>query len=161
MSTGAQNFRIGSGSLAIAGEDVGLLAEDGCVIKYAPDVHLHMSAKYPAPVKASLVGVKLTIEMWMGEHTADNMESSFAGVTNNAGQIEFGGLAGREVEGKTMVLTPFDGTPAWYFRNVIPTESVDTNYKKNDERIIHVTFTGMIDMDAEEASNLGYFGQPS
>lgn len=151
------NFRIGAGSLSIAGEDVGLTSEEGVVVNYEPDVHLHLSGKYGnTPVKASIIGQTLTLEIWMAENTYDNIENAFAGVVQADGKIKFGGLAGREVEGKSLILTPFDGTPAWYFRNAVPTSAVETAYKVNDERIIHVTFTALVDEDAADADNLGY-----
>lgn len=151
------NFRIGAGSLSIAGEDVGLTSEEGVVVNYEPDVHLHLSGKYGnTPVKASIIGKTLTLEVWMAENTYDNIENAFAGVVQADGKIKFGGLAGVEIEGKTLILTPFDGTPAWYFRNAVPTSAVETAYKVNDERIIHVTFTALVDEDAADADNLGY-----
>jgi hypothetical protein len=154
---GPENFRIGAGSLAIDGNDVGLTTEEGVVVNYEPDVHLHTSGKYgTTPVKASLIGQKLTLEVWMAENTLSNINDAFAGVVEAGGKIQFGGLAGREIEGKSLVLTPFDGTPSWYFQSAVPTEAVDTNYKVGDERIIHVTFTALVDVDAIEAQNIAY-----
>lgn len=150
------DFRIGAGSLSIDGSDVGLTTEEGMVVNYEPEVHLHQSAKYGAPVKASLIGQTLTLEVWIAEHTLDNIELAYAGVTAVGDRIQFGGLAGREIAGKSLVLTPLDGTPSWYFRNAVPTSAVEANYKKGDERIIHVTFTALVDADAPEAENLGY-----
>ena len=151
------DFRIGAGSLAIGGVDIGFTTEEGVVVSYEPDVHLHMSGKYGnSPVKASLIGQNLSLEVWMAENTVTNMANAFAGVVNADGKIKFGGVAGREVEGKALVLTPFDGTPAWSFRNAVPISSVETNYKVNDERVIQVTFRAMVDTDAPEAENLGY-----
>jgi hypothetical protein len=154
---GPSNFRIGAGALSIDGQDVGLTSEEGVVVNYEPDVHLHLSGKYGnTPVKASLIGQKLTVEVWIAEHTLENIENAYAGVTSSGGAIQFGGLAGREVEGHELILTPFDGTPSWYFRNAVPTEAVDANYKVNDERIIHVTFTALVDINASDEDNLGY-----
>lgn len=151
------NFHIGAGSLSIGGTDVGLTNEEGMVVNYEPDVHLHLSGKYGnTPVKASIIGQTLTLEVWIAEHTKNNIEDAFAGVVQADGKIKFGGLAGREVTGQTLILTPFDGTSAWYFRNAVPTSAVETAYKVNDERIIHVTFTAMVDEDAADADNLGY-----
>jgi len=134
-----------------------MTTEEGMVVNYEPDVHLHLSGKYgTTPVKASLVGQKLTLEAWIAEHTLDNILATYAGVTQSGGKIQFGGLAGREIEGKALILTPFDGTASWYFQNAIPMEAVDANYKVNDERIIHVTFQALVDVDATEAENLGY-----
>lgn len=153
----AENFRIGAGALSIDGVDVGHTTEEGMVVAYEPDVHLHMSGKYGnTPVKASLIGQNLTLEVWMAEHVLDNIEDAFAGVSRAGARIKFGGIAGREVVGKELVLTPFDGTPSWTFRNAVPVTSVDTNYKVNDERIIHVTFRAMVDMDAPEDENLAF-----
>lgn len=151
------NFRIGAGSLSINGEDVGLTSEEGVVVNYEPDVHLHLSGKFGnTPVKASIIGRTLTLEIWMAENTYDNIEHAFAGVKQEDGKIKFGGLAGVEIEGKNLVLTPFDGTPAWHFRNAVPTSAVETAYKVNDERIIHTTFTALVDEDAADDDNLGY-----
>lgn len=153
---GPSNFRIGAGSLSIDGQDVGLTTEEGLVVNYEPDVHLHLSGKYgTTPVKASLVGQKLTLEVWIGEHTMDNIADTYAGVVQD-GQISFGGLAGREVEGKELILTPFDGTQVWYFRNAVPTSAIEAAYKVNGERVIHVTFTALVDISASDEDNLGY-----
>lgn len=157
MAAGPSNFRIGAGSLSIDGEDVGLTTEEGIVVHFEPDVHMHLSGKYGnTPVKASLIGQKLSLEIWMGEQTFANIESGYAGVVASTGRIDFGGLAGREVEGHELILTPFDGTPPWYFRNAVPTDAVDANYKVNDERIIHVTFVALVDINASDQDNLGY-----
>lgn len=154
---GPSNFKIGAGALTIDGQDVGLTTEEGVVVNYEPDVHLFTSGKYgTTPVKAALVGQKLTIEVWMGEHTLENIASAYAGVVSDTGKISFGGLAGREVEGHELILIPFDGSESWYFRNAVPTEAVDANYKVNDERIIHITFTAMVDVNATDEDNLGY-----
>lgn len=154
---GPSNFRIGAGALAIDGTDVGLTTEEGVVVNYEPDVHLHMSGKFGnTPVKASIIGKTLTLEIWIAEHTLANILKVYAGVTGNSGKIEFGGLAGVEVEGHELILTPFDATPSWYFRNAVPTEAVEANYKVNDERVMHVTFTAMVDTNAADVDNLGY-----
>lgn len=157
MDNGPSNFRIGAGALSVDGEDVGLTTEEGVVVNYEPDVHLHNSGKYGnTPVKASLIGQTLTIEVWMGENTFDNIERAYGGVKQADGKIKFGGLAGREIVGKELILTPFDGTPAWHFRKAVPTSEVELNYKVNDERVIHVTFTALVDVDAADDDVLGY-----
>jgi hypothetical protein len=154
----ASDFRIGAGSLTIDGVDVGLTTEEGLVVSYEPDVHLHMSGKYGnTPVKASLIGQQLQLEAWIGEHTFDNIEDAYAGVTRAGSRIKFGGVAGREIVGKELVLTPFDGTPSWTFLNAVPVSAVDANYKVNDERVIQVTFQAMVDATASEDENLAYF----
>lgn len=151
------DFRIGAGALSIDGNDVGLTTEEGVVVNYEPDVHEHLSGKYGnTPVKASLIGMRLTLEVWMAEHVFDNIEHAFAGVVNEDNRIKFGGIAGRNIVGKELVLTPFDGTRSWHFRNAVPTSAVETAYKVNDERVIHVTFTALVDENAPEDENLGY-----
>lgn len=158
MPNGPQNFHIGGGAVALDGDDVGLLAEDGAVVHYEPSVHLHKSAKYgDTPVKATLIGQMLSVEMSMGEYTWENMQRAYAGVTAEDGRVQFGGLAGQEVVGKSLVLSPFDGTEKWYFRNAVPTSAVETPYNVKNERVMKVTFTALIDIEAEEAESLGYF----
>lgn len=154
----ASKFAIGAGSVAINGSDVGGTTEEGVVIHYEPDVHLHKSGQFGnTPVKASLIGQTLTVEMWLAEHVLDNIEFVYAGVVKAGARIKFGGIAGRNIAGKALVITPFDGTESWHFSNAVPISSVDANYKVNDERIMHVTFQAMVDPNAPEAENLGYF----
>jgi hypothetical protein len=152
-----ENFRIGAGSLSIDGDDVGLTTEEGMVVVYEPDVHLHMSGKYGnSPVKASLIGKKLTLEVWIAEHTMQNILDAFAGAAGTTGRVKFGGIAGTEIVGKELVLTPFDNTPSWTFAKAVPVSSVDTNYKVNDERIIQVTFQALVDTEALEDENMAF-----
>lgn len=151
------NFRIGAGTLKIDGTDVGYTTEEGMVISYEPDIHFHLTGKFgTTPAKASLVGQKLTLEVWMAEHTFKNIENAYAGVVNSGDKIKFGGLAGREITGHELALEPFDDTSAWYFRNAVPTGAVEAAYKVNDERIIHVTFQALVDDTVSDDENLGY-----
>ena len=154
---GPQNFRIGSGDLQIDGTSVGLTNEDGVIVTYEPDVHLHLSSKFGStPVKASLVGIKLTLEVSMAEQTWENILNAFAGVVDEDSKIKFGGLAGTEIEGHELSLIPADETPTWYFRNAVPTGPIETAFNAKDERIIKATFTAMVDTEAEDDDNLGY-----
>lgn len=156
-----QNFHIGAGALSIGGVDVGATTPNGMVVNYEPEVHLHKSGKYGnTPVKASLTGKTLTMEVELAESTLANMLRVFAGTTSEGtptpSKVKFGGIAGVEIVGKTIILTPFDGTPAWVFRNAVPTSPVDMNYTVEDERVFKVTFTAMVDTGAPEDENLAY-----
>lgn len=154
----ASNFHIGAGSLTIDSQDIGATTEEGMVVHYEPDVHFHLSGKYgTTPVKASLIGQKLTIEVWIAEHTLANIGEAYAGVSQVGSKIQFGGISGREIVGKELTLTPFDGTEEWTFTNAVPMEAVDANYKVNDERVIHVTFQALVDTAESENENLGIF----
>lgn len=151
------DFRIGAGSLAINGSDVGGTTPEGLLVKYEPNIHLHMSGKYGmTPVKATLIGKLLTLEVTMAETTAANMANVFAGLTTKNGKVRFGGVAGLEVVGYKLTLTPFDGTPAWVFKNAIPTSPVEVAYQVENERVYKVTFTAMVDTTETEAENLAY-----
>lgn len=156
-----QNFHIGAGALSIGGVDVGATTPNGMVVNYEPEVHLHKSGKYGnTPVKASLIGRTLTLEVELAETTLKNMTNVFAGVTSEGTptptKVKFGGVAGVEITGKTLILTPFDGTPAWNFRNAVPTSPVDMNYTVEDERVFKVTFTALVDSTVPEDENLAF-----
>lgn len=153
----AANFRIGAGSLAIDGGDVGGTTPEGIVVKYEPNVHQHMSGKYGmTPVKATLIGKLLTLEITMAETTAANMATIFAGVTTNGGKVRFGGVAGVEVVGHELTLTPFDGTPSWVFKNAACISPIEVAYQVENERVFKATFTAMVDTGEPEAENLAY-----
>ncbi|MFA5634102.1 MAG: hypothetical protein WC973_03045 [Candidatus Dojkabacteria bacterium] len=156
-----ENFHIGAGAISIDGSDVGATTPNGAVVNYEPEVHLHKSGKYGnTPVKASLIGKTLTIDMELAESTLLNMSRVYAGVTAEGtptpSKIKFGGISGVEVEGKIIVLTPYDGTASWVFRNAVPTSPVEMNYTVEDERVYKVTFTAMIDSSVPEDENLAY-----
>ncbi len=157
-----QNFHIGAGAISIDGSDVGATTPNGVVVNYEPNIHLHESGKYgKTPVKASLIGRLLTVEMELAESTLLNMSRVFAGAETegtspNITKVKFGGIAGVEIDGKTVVLTPFDGTPSWTFRNAIPSSPVAMNYTVEDERVFKVTMTAMIDSGVPEDENLAF-----
>lgn len=156
MEPDASEYRIGAGYLTVNGSDVGGTTPEGVVINYEPEVHLHMSGKYGnTPIKASLIGQMLTLQITLGETTLTNMQKVFAGVTGTT-RTKFGGVAGREIQGAVLVMTPFDGTEAWTFRNAVPTSSVEVAYQVENERVYQVTFTAMIDPDAPEGEELAF-----
>jgi hypothetical protein len=153
-----ENFNIGGGDLKVNGESIGATTQEGVVVTYEPDVHLHLSGKYGStPVKASLIGQKLTIKVVMAESTADNMETALAGSVSANDKVKFGGIAGREITGVELSLIPFDGTESWVFRNAVPTSPVEIAYQPNNERIYSVTFTALVDESFPEAESLAYF----
>lgn len=155
---GYENFRIGAGSLTVDGVDVGDTTPDGIVINYEPEVHLHMSGRHGnTPVKASLIGVTLTLQITIGETTLANLQKVLAGATlDGSDKVDLGIVAGQEIAGVPLVMTPNDGTPNWNFRNAVVTSSVEVAYQVANERVYQVTFTGMIDEDAPDASALAY-----
>jgi hypothetical protein len=96
------DFRIGAGELSINGDEIGHTTPDGIVVSYEPNIHLHESGKYGhTPVKATLIGVTLTLQASMAEHTHDNMLLAYAGAEESGDKLQLGGVAGRELEGKT------------------------------------------------------------
>lgn len=157
LDMNTQNFHIGAGAISIDGEDIGATTPNGVVVNYEPEIHLHKSGKYGnTPVKASLIGKTLTLEIELAETTITNMGKVFAGAKVEGNSVKFGGIAGTEIEGKTIVLTPYDGTPSWTFRNAVPTSSVAMAYTVEDERVFKVTFTAMVDTTAPEDENLAF-----
>lgn len=151
-------YRIGSGSLSINGVDVGGTTEDGVVVTITPDVHLHKSGKYgTTPVKASLKGYEATIEITIAQTTKANMLNAIAGSVSEGDRVKIGGLAGRALTGAEIVVTPFDGTPSWRFKNAIATSEIEMAYQVENERVFNVTFTGMVDTDSVENENIADF----
>lgn len=152
-----QNFKIGAGDLFIAGVNVGATTQDGVIVTYEPDVHLHLSGKYGStPVKASLIGKKITIKVVMAEVTATNMAKALAGSVSADGKIKFGGAAGSEIVGTELKLVPFDASESWVFRKAIPSSSVELAYQAANERVYNVTFTALVDESFPVDENLAY-----
>lgn len=152
---GFGNFRIGAGDLTVGGEDVGYTTPEGVVINVEPNVHIHQSGKYGTTgVKASIIGYEVTVQITMGETTLENLERAIAGSTSVGSKVQIGGVAGREVAGAEIVLTPFDGTESWTFRNAVPTSPVEVLYQVENERVYQATFTALVDDSAADAENV-------
>lgn len=148
---GFENFHIGAGELTVNSKDVGHTTPEGIVVNVEPNVHLHQSGKWgTTPVKASILGYEVTIQITMAETTLANLNKAIAGSTTGGNNLQIGGLAGREVEGNEIVLTPFDGTESWTFRNAVPTSPVEVLYQVENERVYQVTFTALVDEDATD-----------
>lgn len=152
---GFDNFRIGAGSLTVGAVDVGYTTPEGVVVNVEPNVHIHQSGKYGTTgVKASIIGYEVTVQITMGETTLENLERAIAGATSVGAKVQIGGLAGREVTGAEIVLTPFDGTESWTFRNAVPTGPVEVLYQVENERVYQATFTALVDDAAADAENV-------
>lgn len=153
----AGNFHIGAGDLKINSVSVGHTTPEGVLVNIEPDVHLHLSGKYgTTPVKAALKGYMVTVQVTMGETTLANLQDAIAGANQDAGKLQLGGLAGREIPGVSLTLEPFDNTENWYFTNAVPSSPVEVAYQVENERVYQVTFTAMVDENAAEAENIGY-----
>src|SRR5690606_8402880 len=147
----ASEYKIGAGSLTVNGQDIGGTTEEGIVVTYEPEVFLHKSGKYGStPIKASLIGINLTIQVNIGESTKENLERALAGSVLSGNKVKLGGAAGTEITGHSLVLTPFDGSQSWTFRNVVPTSPIEIAYQPSNPRVYQATFTAMIDPDAPE-----------
>jgi hypothetical protein len=150
-----ENFRIGAGELEVNSQDVGHTTEEGIVVSVEPSIHLHRSGKWGmTPVKSSILGYEVTVQITMAETTLENLQRAIAGSTTGGNNVQIGGLAGREVEGNEIVLTPFDGTESWTFRNAVPTSPIEVLYQVENERVYQATFTALVDEDSPDDSNV-------
>lgn len=157
MSMNTENFKISPADLKVNGASIGGTTEAGIVVTYEPDVHLHMSSQYGnTPVKASLIGISLTLVVAMAESTAQNMVKALAGSTNSGGKVKFGGMAGTALTPVALQVVPFNGDASWTFRQAVPTSSVDVAYTGTDERVYTVTFTALVDTSVPAGEELGF-----
>lgn len=154
MDVTPSNFHISGGSIHINGENIGSLNQDGATVNYAPDVHLHLSAKYgSSPVAATVIGIEATMELNIGETTLDNVLKTFGGIIDDSGTPRMGGVVGTQMTGVELTLTPFDGTFSWILHNAVPISNVEVAYSPASERAFVVTFRGMIDVSTD---SIGY-----
>lgn len=152
---GFEEFRIGAGSLTVDSIDVGHTTPEGVVVNIEPNVHIHQSGKYGTTgVKASIIGYEVTVQITMAETTLDNLNRAIAGAQLEGNKVEIGGVAGREVTGAEIVLTPFDGTEAWTFKNAVPTGPVEVLYQVENERVYQATFTALVDEESADDENI-------
>lgn len=150
------NFHISGGKVYIDDENIGSLNQDGAVVNYNPDVHLHQSAKFGStPVAATLVGVECTMELHIGETTQANLARVLAGANDAGSHIELGSVVGDQMTGVEVLLVPFDDTDSWVLHNAVPVSNVEVGYSPSNEREYVVTFRGMIDTTTSTVGNVG------
>jgi hypothetical protein len=156
MALNAANFHIGAGSLTVGGTDIGGTTPDGVVITYTPDIHEHMSGQFGnTPIKMTLIGQSVELQVTMGETTAANLAKAIPGASLSGSRLNIGGNAGTGLTGVPLVFTPFDGTSAWYFRNAVVTSPVEVAYQVDNERVYQVTFKAIVNT-AHSGSELAY-----
>lgn len=152
-----EDFRIGAGSLTVDGQDVGHTTEDGVVVNVEPSVHMHMSGKYgTTPVKGSVIGYNVTLQVTMAESTLQNMSKAIAGAEYNTNHLGLGFSGSKPITPVELVLTPFDGSPEWTFHRAIPTSSVELAYQVENERVVQVTFTALVDETEADDANIAF-----
>ena len=83
------------------------------------------------PVKASIIGYEVTVQITMAETTLANLKAIAGSTTGVTMQTV---IAGREVNGSELP-TPLDGTHSWTFRNAVPTSPVEVLYQVENERV--------------------------
>lgn len=151
-----ENFQIGGATVRYAGVLLGHTNENGIIVSYEPDIHMHMSGKFgTTPVKASLVGRKVTIEVNLAEITLANFEKTMSGSEIVASILNVGGTAGEALTGAELVVLPNHGNiKKWTFKNAVITSAVQQEYSPSNEQILKVTYTAMVDEDSADAENI-------
>ncbi len=151
-----ENFQIGGATVRYAGVFLGHTNENGITVTYEPDIHMHMSGKYgTTPVKASIVGKKVTVEVNLAEITLTNFEKTMSDSEITASLLNIGGVAGSALDGAELVIIPNAGNILkWTFRNAVITSAVSQEYSPSNEQILKVTYTAMVDEDRSDATNL-------
>jgi len=154
---GFDDFRIGAGELSVGNESIGYTTPEGVVVTIEPNVHLHQSGKFgTTPVKATVLGYRVEVQVTMAESTLENLAKAIPGSVLNINHLGIGFSGSKPLTPVELVLTPFDGTPEWTFRNAVPTSSVELAYQVENERVVQVTFTALVDDDADDDSNIAY-----
>lgn len=150
------NFHISGAKIYIDNENIGSLNQDGAVVNYSPDVHLHMSAKYgSSPVAGTVVGVEATFELHIAETTKENLLRVLAGATEDGNKVAMGGVVGQQLTGVEVLLVPFDDTESWILHNAIPVSNVEVGYSPSGEREYVVTYRGLIDTTTDTIGEMG------
>lgn len=151
-----RDFQIGGATVRYNGVHLGHTNEDGVVISYEPDVHMHMSGRYgTSPVKASLVGKTLTVTVNLAEMTLARFEKAFTGTAIASSILNFGGTAGEALTGYDLIVLPNHGNiKKWTFKNAVVTGAIEQEYSPSNEQILAVTFTALVDEDEPEVENL-------
>lgn len=151
-----ENFQIGAATVRYKSTHLGHTNEDGVIVNYEPDVHMHMSGRFgTTPVKASLIGKKLEITAHLAEMTLARFEKAFAGSAIASSILNFGGVAGEELVGGELVVLPNHGNiKKWTFKNAVVTGAIEQEYSVTNEQILAVTFTAMVDEDAADIENI-------
>jgi hypothetical protein len=159
------NVKLGVCSVKFAGSDLGH-TKGGVTVSYEAKTHEKTVDLYgETPVDINVIGESLKAIVPLAELTIANLGIALPAGTKTASKITLGGEAGKSLESVAdeLVLHPIanasnDLSDDVVLYKAIATGKVDLSYKVDDETIIEVEFTALIDETRSDGDQLGMIG---
>lgn len=158
--------KVGACSVTFNGTDLGH-TKGGVEVSYAPeykDVGVDLYGN--TPVEQYLIGERLTVKVPLAESTIANLKvampnTTFAGAAN--ARITLGKKAGAKQSSNAaqLVLHPVgEGTRAFdiVLHKAVVSSEVVLAHKIDEEKIVEVTFTALLDETKSDGNYLGLIG---
>jgi hypothetical protein len=160
------NVQVGVCSVSLGGTDLGH-TKGGVEVSYEPVFKDVTVDKYgETVVEQYLIGEKLTAKVPLAEYTIANLrksmpQSQFAGAANS--RITIGAVAGKKSleDALQLVLHPInEGTRRHdiVFYKAIVAAQVVLSHKVDEEKVVEVTFTALLDETRSDGNYLGLIG---
>lgn len=159
------NVKLGVCNVSFDGVDLGH-TKGGVVVTYEAKTHEKTVDLYgESPVDIDVIGESLKAVVPLAELTVANLGVAMPAGTPDTSKLTLGGEAGKSLGSVAhqLVLHPIANATSDLSGDVIlykavATGKVELNYKVDEETIIEVEFTALIDETREDGDQLGMFG---
>lgn len=158
------NVKLGVCTIVYKGVDLGHTI-GGVEVTYSPEYHKTKVDQYTGETEAWLVGEKLTAKVPLAESALTQLKAAMTHGTEDGGALTLGTVAGKRSStlAGLLVLHPVANDDADLSDDVAIWKAhsegeVTLPYKNDGERIIEVTFNGLVDESREDGSFLGLIG---
>jgi len=164
------NIKIGACSVTYGGTELGH-TKGGVTVSYAPSFADITADEYgETPVDKALTGEEISVAVPLAESTIANLLEAIPASTsaNGGGAATMGKTAGHllSTDAKELVLHPLrneasDDSEDVVLYKAVATDTVEVNYEVDNEQVVEVTFTGLIDSARSDGALIGHFGSIS
>jgi hypothetical protein len=163
----ATKIQLGVCSVVYKGTDLGHTI-GGVTVVYNPTFHKTSVDKYgESVVEQFLIGEALSAQVNLAEYTIANLQNAInQGVLQGDDAVSVGSNAGKRASANAglLVLHPLN-SPANDTRQydvsiykAIPTSDLKIEHKNDGEKVLPVTFEGLIDENRTDGNMLGFIG---
>lgn len=164
-----ENVSMGVCTVSFDGDDLGH-TKDGVVVSYTEEINDMVVDKYgKTPINKSSAGEKISVKVPLAEDTLDNLAIAMPATTLEEGAVTKklkGGRSAGTLLGqfaKELILHPTalgadNHTKDLTIYRAVATAIGDLAYKVDEQRVVEVTFEGLIDETKTDGNYLFHFG---
>lgn len=137
----------------------------GVEVTYEPEYKRVQVDRFSGPAEMILIGEKLMAKVPLAEYTIANLGIAMPKATTGTGKVTIGAQTGKKAStsARLLVLHPISNATADKSEDIgiykaVVTETVVLGHNNENEKIIEVTFEGLVDEGRTDGNLLGVIG---